>query len=296
MGIHNTAHIQYPVVAIGGVGGSGTRVIASFLRDVGYYIGGDLNRALDNLWFSLLFRRIDTLSLTDNQFDNLIKLFLTKMSGHNEFSSKEKLLVARLATKITPALFVGQKQEAPNTVDWMQERANSFLSTDNECRVGGMWGWKEPNTHIVLEGLIKNIPDFKYIHMIRNGLDMAYSNNQAQLKLWGRHFLGPDVKITPHDSLRYWRIINERALNIGRSMGENFMLIDFDKFCIEPHKYLNELVEFIGIDVDDSVIGNTQKIISPPDSIGRYKKYRLEGLDEDDIVYAEALGFDVSIK
>ena len=42
-------------VAIGGVGGSGTRVIAEILIQLGFYIGSDLNSANDNLWFMLTY-------------------------------------------------------------------------------------------------------------------------------------------------------------------------------------------------------------------------------------------------
>ena len=44
-------------VIIGGVGGSGTRVVAEILDNLGFYIGNDLNPAKDNLWFLLLFKR-----------------------------------------------------------------------------------------------------------------------------------------------------------------------------------------------------------------------------------------------
>ena len=38
-------------VAIGGVGGSGTRLIARMLGQLGWYLGDDLNESVDNLWF-----------------------------------------------------------------------------------------------------------------------------------------------------------------------------------------------------------------------------------------------------
>jgi hypothetical protein len=44
-------------IVVGGVGGSGTRVIAQILSEIGVYFGADLNRPADNLWFTLLFRR-----------------------------------------------------------------------------------------------------------------------------------------------------------------------------------------------------------------------------------------------
>ena len=46
-------------VAVGGVGGSGTRVIASMVQSLGYRIGTNLTRAQDDLSFSVLFKRPD---------------------------------------------------------------------------------------------------------------------------------------------------------------------------------------------------------------------------------------------
>jgi hypothetical protein len=49
--------MQLPVVAVGGVGGSGTRLVAHVMLELGYYLGPDLNESLDTLWFTLLFKR-----------------------------------------------------------------------------------------------------------------------------------------------------------------------------------------------------------------------------------------------
>ena len=46
-----------PPLVIGGLGGSGTRVVADILLAQGWYLGQDLNRAKDNLLFTLLFKR-----------------------------------------------------------------------------------------------------------------------------------------------------------------------------------------------------------------------------------------------
>ena len=46
-------------VIIGGIGGSGTRVVAEILMRIGIYLGHTLNASLDNLWFTALFKRLD---------------------------------------------------------------------------------------------------------------------------------------------------------------------------------------------------------------------------------------------
>src|SRR5690606_16779845 len=80
---------------------------------------------------------------------------------------------------------------------WLKERVRLLLSQPKDRPNTKYWGWKEPNSHIFLDYLCKSIPDMKYIHVCRNGLDMAYSTNQNQLKLWGEIILGEPIKETP---------------------------------------------------------------------------------------------------
>ena len=70
--------------AIGGLGGSGTRVVAQILRDVGIFMGTDLNGANDNLWFTLLFKRPKILTISDGEFNSWVRLFADRMSGDLE--------------------------------------------------------------------------------------------------------------------------------------------------------------------------------------------------------------------
>ena len=47
-------------VAVGGVGGSGTRLIASMVSSLGYEMGSNLNHSQDDLTFAVLFKRPDS--------------------------------------------------------------------------------------------------------------------------------------------------------------------------------------------------------------------------------------------
>ena len=51
--------------AVGGVGGSGTRVVARILQCLGCYLGSSLNESLDNLWFTLLLKEPQRLVAED---------------------------------------------------------------------------------------------------------------------------------------------------------------------------------------------------------------------------------------
>jgi hypothetical protein len=84
-------------------------------------------------------------------------------------------------------------------------------------------GWKEPNTHIVMDRLPALLPQMKYIHVMRNGLDMAHSRNQNQLRLWGRYLVGPDCRDDPRSSLKYWCRTHQRILRLCQPLGARFV-------------------------------------------------------------------------
>ena len=88
MNVIKTLKGHIPPVAIGGVGGSGTRLIANCLEELNYYIGSDLNKAKDNLWFTLLFKHIEILQYNNRQTADLLNIFLQGMLTQEAFSNQ----------------------------------------------------------------------------------------------------------------------------------------------------------------------------------------------------------------
>lgn len=274
-------------VAVGGIGGSGTRVVAAILKELGFYIGGDLNDANDNLWFTLLFKRRNILSENDTEFAELVALFANKMSGPATHDRRMIRLLRSLA----------EHDRIQHTRQWLKERVESFLdrATDVSGRVD-RWGWKEPNTHVVLGRVRQHLPKMKYIHVIRNGLDMAYSDNQNQLAFWGPVFLGGVAPLSPGSSLKYWCVMQKRILSEAANMGQEFLLINFDKLCLSPLNALMKLKDFLGIDSwDDCKTAMLARYIKAPESIGRFRQHGLKLFDPSDVAYVAQLGFDTDI-
>ena len=266
-------------IAIGGIGGSGTRLIAEILIRLGIYMGEDINPARDNLWFTLLFKRVELLDMPDDQFKELITIFRVGMTRSRPLATPEIELLYNIAS----------------TNEWLGQRARSLASIQEAPDQPKVWGWKEPNTHIVIRRLLRFMPDIKYIHVMRNGLDMAYSANQQQLKLWGPHFIGPECQSTPYYSLRYWHIINQRILELKHVMGTNCLLFSYDQFCHAPRAELEKLANFLGITLSREQIESFAALVKPPESIGRFKQYGLAAFHPDDIAFVKQLGFDTSL-
>ena len=270
-------------VVIGGVGGSGTRLVAQCLKKMGFFIGDDLNIENDNLWFTLLFRRVEILYSSESEFDELVDVFLKGMTGCGDFTKAQVDLINKIAY-LNRDIF---------SAEWFLERAKSLLSAKRTTKLRKRWGWKEPNSHIIIDRLKQTIPNMKYIHVMRNGLDMAHSSNQNQLKLWGEYFMGPNYRISPFHSLRYWCIVHRRILKIGASMEKDFFLLNFDNFTTHPKRGTEELLQFLEIDATEAKINKLSKLIELPNSIGRFRQYGIEIFDEGDVAYVNQLGFSI---
>lgn len=285
--ISSTSNAPFPV-AIGGVGGSGTRVVARTLAELGFYLGDDLNKADDTLTYTFLFVRPDLPGQAASEFEARQALFFRAMTGGGAVTAAGRDLIVRLAAQLVPH---GPMADS----EWLRERANRLIAAvERPNAANGPWGWKEPNTHIFLNRFVELVPQMRYIHVVRNGLDMAFSRNQHQSKLWGRVLFGLDGGIDPRASLKYWCHAHRRVLRIGETMGQNFLFLSFDELCRNPAPLLTRLCDFLGIHADEAATDRLSRHVLPPASVGRFKKHDLSVFDENDIAYVASLGFDVT--
>ena len=279
-------------VAIGGVGGSGTRLIAEIMQELGFYIGEALNPQNDNLFFTLLLKRPDWFQQfpQDNAVLTAVNLFTRAMTSGlaANMSQSEQDTIWEIVRELENAnVRTGAKRiHATQLIE--------TLAPDFTNKIG--WGWKEPNTHIFLPQLIAGIDSLKYIHVIRNGLDMAFSNNQAQAMNWGQHICGHDFPTNPSTAfhcLEYWIAANRRAIKIGtEQLGKNFLLINYDDFCANPNQGLAQMAAFLDAPLSPQK-AETLTALFAPSSIGRYRNADLGVFSQAQISAVEELGFTV---
>jgi sulfotransferase family protein len=286
-------------VAIGGVGGSGTRVVAQLLLDCSFYLGGDLNEANDNLWFSLILKRPDWLRAALDRGDQAdiarsIAIFARALRGLDPLTAEDFAYLTRAAIEVCYP-----HDHSPVLVDaWCLERLETLRSSapvDWSGQAG--WGWKEPNTHMLLPHLGAHLPGLTYIHLVRNGLDMAYSGNQAQLRNWG-HWFGVETPsepaLLPKASLEYWIRANRAAIvNGARHLGDRFLLVNYDRLCADPRGEIPPLLRFIGVDPAAVELDRLAAIPRVPASAGRYKAHDLSIFSADQLEAVRSLGFPV---
>ena len=64
------------LVAIGGVGGSGTRALSKAFSTLGFSIGEDINDSLDNLYLTYFFKIKGVSKISDIEFKLRVDIFL----------------------------------------------------------------------------------------------------------------------------------------------------------------------------------------------------------------------------
>jgi hypothetical protein len=159
------------------------------------------------------------------------------------------------------------------------------------------WGWKVPSTHAYIDFLDAHFPNLKYIHLIRHGLDMAYSKTVGQLfdfaSLYGVERPNAPEDIPPA-FLTFWVRANREALSIGERMGpERFLCVRFHALCQQPKEQVERIMAFLGVTLSDAEMAPLAAIPRIPSSAGRYKDHDLDGFDPADIEAVRALGFSV---
>jgi hypothetical protein len=291
----------YGPVAVGGLGGSGTRVVAEILMSLGFYVGSTLTKAHDNLWFTLLFKRPQWFMRSSNtrepQLFKGFRIFEKVMTGQPVLRTDELTFIVRAT--------IGRKYfSKPHYLRKYRRACRAAISMLRSNRpdfskyVG--WGWKEPNTHIFIEYLVKYYGQrIKYIHVIRHGLDMAYSKNQNQLYNWG-HLFGVQIpaspQLLPKASLSYWIKANEKAIALGkRHLGDRFLLVNFDELCSARDREAKRLAEFAGMGALNVNMKQLYSIPRRPSSMGRYKQHDLSIFDQGEIDAVRRLGFELDV-
>ena len=286
-------------VIIGGVGGSGTRVVAQIVRQLGYYIGDDLNSAKDNLWFLVLFKRPRWFCGARHDKNDIytgLRLLSKAMLRQAGPGWSELRFLIRAVLEIS---IFGHNYNGDGRGIWPFVRAWNMVAGKPETNFNPIrWGWKEPNSHIYLEYLADYFGAIKYIHTIRHGLDMAFSENQQQLYNWGPLY-GLELPVSksgvPAASLKYWIKSNRRAMQIGEKLGDRkFLVVNFDRLCVSPKSEITKIVRFLSVDPGAEILAALCRIPQRPKSLGRFRAHNIGRFDATDLNELENLGFSRS--
>jgi hypothetical protein len=97
-------------------------------------------------------------------------------------------------------------------------------------------GWKNPRSIFLLPVLDQLIPRLRYVHVVRDGLAMASSANQAQLAKHGSVVLPDFARGLPdaQRSLVLWAMVNAAAADYGTTMEARYLRLRYEDMCADP--------------------------------------------------------------
>jgi N-acetylglucosaminyl-diphospho-decaprenol L-rhamnosyltransferase len=134
---------------------------------------------------------------------------------------------------------------------------------------GRPFGWKEPRSIYLLPFLAGELPGLRFLHLVRDGRDMALSTNQVQLRKHGDAVLGASDEPEALRSISLWREVNIRAADYGERLGERYLRIRFEDLCAQPAEVTAQVLRFFGLDGDAEQIAAEE--IRAPASVGRWR-------------------------
>lgn len=237
-------------IVIGATGGSGTRVLAKIIQDRGVYIGRKFTFALDSTELNGPSRR---------WIDNYIR---------GEMGAAAAPTHEEMVADLKPVFenFIAPLQSNP-----------------------GKWGWKAPRSIYLLPFFAAVFPELRFIHLVRDGRDMAFSTNQHQLRDYGAILVNdlPDAP-EPVRAMALWARVNLRRAEFAESeLRERYLRIRFEDLCARPAQTVRQLLDFIGADGDAEAIAKAE--VLPPESLGRWRTQDRQLIAELNGVGAPAL-------
>ncbi|MCX2524836.1 hypothetical protein [Larsenimonas rhizosphaerae] len=123
------------IIAVGALGGSGTRAVADVLMALGGFFGDDINESRDNLTFTRLFKDPEWFACAEKKdIQRRLEVFQNYMCGNLSISDLMFFIKASSKNGI-------MKNEPPSF---------KLLGKHFFCNqvIDSFWGRNEPNTHI----------------------------------------------------------------------------------------------------------------------------------------------------
>ena len=228
----------FPPIVVGGTGGSGTRVVRAVLARAGAFMGARLNEAGDAMDFEPFL-------------DDII----------NPVLAVTRSLDYAADTLPTPLRLLALRRFDDAATRYCGERPPDVR-----------WGWKNPRSMYVLPLIHARFPAMTFIHVLRDGRDMALSQNRNQLRKHYEALFGePAAETDDRAALRLWSTANRAVADWGgRVLGTHYLQVRFEDLCRDPSNSCAALLRRLALPVDAG--DALASIVAPPATIGRWRR------------------------
>jgi hypothetical protein len=223
-------------VLVGALGGSGTRVVAKLLRYAGVFMGSDLNEAEDS--------------------EPVMRFYEVWLRRYLECDGN-----------LPPA----ERESAREMLEQALVLHLAGLNDEN-----GPWGVKVPRNILMLPFWQQVFPVLSFVHVIRDGLDMAYSKDRNQLRMVGDLVLTSEESSLPEPlrAIAYWQRVNLMVSAYGEDqLGPRYLRLRFEDLCADPKWAYERLRRFLELRNGPVLPVAIENEVVSPASIGRWREH-----------------------
>lgn len=241
-------------IIVGGIGGSGTRLVVEILRVAGGYMGR-VNASNDSRYMGTFIRR-------------WLRIYLAGIDQWKTSGDPEAM------------------------IEFFHECLGRHV--ENLPSDAPFWGWKNPPNIFLLPFLQRHCSGMRFIHVIRDGRDMAFSKNQYDLRNYGDLILKEDAvlrfwnriwrlfpRIVPYDPKRaiaLWSAANTAAWEYGQTvLGDRYLLVSYENLCSDARAQVSRICRFVGR--PQAPLETAVAQVKEPQTIGRWRDYDRDTLD-----------------
>lgn len=189
---------------------------------------------------------------------NVFNLLVPRFGDLSRRSNRKRLLEAWLQSKLFRASFLDAERLQSQVMEGCRSGGDFLRIVMGEiARTQGVERWADNSPEELLYTTIikEQIPDSLFIHMIRDGRDVALSLN-ARPHPWIRPFSWDREKSLQVAGI-FWEWIVTRGRKLGTSLGPDYIEIHFEDLLADPLTTLSRISEFISQDLDYDRISRT---------------------------------------
>ena len=171
--------------------------------------------------------------------------------------------------------------------EWGSLAADVFRHHLSGCEPGRRWGWKLCETLYILPVLWRMFPSAYYVHLVRDGRDVAFSDHvspresfwrkvyfdTAAISRWkGMDLTDKNYRRNTHlFNARHWVNSVSVARHFGAMIGSNYIEVKYEDLVGRPRETACWLLERIGVAPSDHVIDQFAASVRL-DAVGKFRK------------------------
>ncbi len=200
--------------------------------------------------------------------------------GTNLNPAEDALDIAQYYDRWINAYYQHVHGSGPDVETEMRAELMRLLQQHRSDSDSGAWGWKEPRSLFLLSFLGRALPGLRFVHVVRDGRDMAFSKNQNQPRKHADMFLGSQSvdPAAPTRSIELWNAVNLGAADAAEAeLGDRYLRLRYEDLCAEPESVIAQVLAFLELEGDPAELAEE---VQPPPTLGRWRNSDPELVDQ----------------